>query len=84
MNSFNVALLQILPTGSQEGNLLKGLEYCKKARQMGADIALFPEMWNVGYKLTANQKETIADAIGLDSEYITLFRELAKEQDIAI
>ena len=51
---------------------------------MGADIALFPEMWNIGYKLTANRERTIADAIGLDSEYITRFLELAKEQDIAI
>ena len=69
MKSFDVALLQILPTGSQEGNLLKGLDYCKKAKQMGADIALFPEMWNIGYKLTANREETLADSIGLDSEY---------------
>ena len=84
MNSFNVALLQILPTGSQEGNLLKGLDYSKKAKQMGADIALFPEMWNIGYKLTSNRDETIAGAIGLDSEYITQFRELAKGQDIAV
>ena len=84
MNCFNVALLQILPTGSQEGNLLKGLDYCKKAKQMGADIALFPEMWNIGYKLTANREETIADAIGFDSEYIARFRLLAKEQVIAI
>ena len=37
MTSFNVALLQLLPTGSQEANLIKGLEYCKKAKQMGAD-----------------------------------------------
>ena len=84
MNSFDVALLQILPTGSQVGNLLKGLDYCKKAKQMGADIALFPEMWNIGYKLTANREETIAGSIGLDSDYITMFRELAKAQDIAV
>ena len=30
MNNFKVALLQILPTGSQGSNLLKGLDYCKK------------------------------------------------------
>ena len=84
MSNFNVALLQILPAGSQERNLIKGLDYCKRAKQMGADIALFPEMWNIGYSLTANYEETEANAVGLDSEYISRFHELAKEQDMAV
>jgi len=42
---------------------------------MGADIALFPEMWNIGYALTPDQEETKRNAIGLDSDYITRFRE---------
>ena len=84
MNNFNVALLQILPTGSQGSNLLKGLDYCKKAKQMGADIALLPEMWNVGYDLTANREETEANAICMDSDYIIRFRELAKALNMAI
>ena len=81
---FNVALLQILPAGSQEANLIKGLEYCKKAKQMGADIALFPEMWNIGYALTPDRKETERNAVGLDSDYIARFKELARELNMAI
>jgi len=84
MTVFNVALLQLLPTGSQEANLKKGLEYCKKAKQMGADIALFPEMWSIGYALTPDREETERHAIGLDSEFIARFRALAKEQNMAI
>ena len=42
MNSIKVALLQLLPAGSADANLRKGLEYCEKAAAMGADIALFP------------------------------------------
>jgi len=84
MTSFNVALLQLFPTGSQEENLRKGLDYCKKAKQMGADIALFPEMWNIGYNLTPNIQETKKNAIGLDSDFITKFKEFAKEQNMAI
>ena len=84
MNIFIVALLQLLPTGSQEGNLRKGLEFCKKAKQMGADIALFPEMWNSGYNLTSERAETEKNAIELSSAYIAQFRKLAKEQDMAI
>lgn len=84
MTYFNVALLQLLPTGSQNENLKKGLDYCVKAKQMGADIALFPEMWNNGYNLTPDHIATEKAAIGLDSEYIIQFRELAKEHNMAI
>ena len=43
MNILKVALLQIAPMCSLEGNLAKGIESCKKAKNMGADIALFPK-----------------------------------------
>lgn len=46
-----IALLQILPTGTLEGNLKKGILYCMKAKEQGADIALFPEMWSDGYEI---------------------------------
>ena len=51
MNMLKVALLQIAPMGSLEENLAKGIESCKKAKNMGADIALFPEMYNCGYDI---------------------------------
>lgn len=42
-----VALLQLRSHGwHQEANLAKGLEACRRAKELGADIALFPEMWN--------------------------------------
>lgn len=45
-----VALLQVAAHGcDQEKNMVKGLEQCRRARGMGADIALFPELWNIGY-----------------------------------
>ena len=50
MSILRVALLQMAPGGAdQEANLAKGEAFCRRARQMGADIALFPEMWNIGY-----------------------------------
>lgn len=33
----------------QTANLAKGEAFCRQASRMGADIALFPEMWNIGY-----------------------------------
>ena len=44
MHSLKVALLQLLPGPTQAENLQKGLEARRKAKAMGAEIALFPEM----------------------------------------
>ncbi|HKS68857.1 MAG TPA: carbon-nitrogen hydrolase family protein [Ktedonobacterales bacterium] len=50
MSTLRVALLQMAPHGTdQDANRAKGEAFCRQAREMGADIALFPEMWNIGY-----------------------------------
>ena len=50
MTVLRVALLQLRACGSdQDANLAKGVTFCRHARAMGADIALLPEMWNLGY-----------------------------------
>ena len=50
MAILRVALLQMAPHGAdQDANLAKGEAFCRQAQEMGADIALFPEMWNIGY-----------------------------------
>lgn len=50
MQRLHVALLQMTSCGNdQAANLTKGEAFCRRARAMGADIALFPEMWNIGY-----------------------------------
>ena len=46
-----IAFLQLLPTGSLEENMEKGIKACLQAKENGADIALFPEMWSCGYTL---------------------------------
>jgi predicted amidohydrolase len=84
MAQLTVALMQLLPTGSQAENLRKGLAFCLKAKLMGADIALFPEMWNNGYNLTADREETARCAIDLASDYIAQFQKMAREQNMAI
>lgn len=50
MSMITVALLQISAAGNdRDANLAKGEAACRAAKAMGADIALFPEMWSVGY-----------------------------------
>jgi predicted amidohydrolase len=45
-----IALLQMASCGvDQAASLTKGEHSCRRAKALGADIALFPEMWNIGY-----------------------------------
>jgi N-carbamoylputrescine amidase len=54
VSTLTVALLQINPCGTgAAANAERGEAWCRRARQMGADIALFPEMWSIGYTLFA-------------------------------
>jgi len=49
--NLKIALLQIHSEKfDQTGNLEKGIKYCREAAAEGADIILFPEMWNIGYE----------------------------------
>lgn len=84
MKNLNVALLQIASTGTLEGNLKKGIEYCRKAKNMGADIALFPEMWSTGYHISENIEELKKSAISVDSEFVNAFGAIAKELNMAV
>lgn len=84
MEKLKIALLQIAPTGTQQGNLQKGTEYCRKAKQQGADIVLFPEMWNCGYWIPEDIGELKSLAVLVEGEFVNTFRDLAKELDIAI
>ncbi len=85
MNTLKIALLQIAPCGTLEGNLEKGIASCRKAKEMGADIALFPEMWNNGYHIYDRSIEQwTAEAIPADGTFVNAFGALAKELDMAI
>lgn len=84
MNVLKIALLQILPGNTLEANLQKGFAACRKAKKLGADIALFPEMWSSGYTILKNIEELKAAAIPADSEFVMEFGRLAAELDMAI
>lgn len=74
MNSLKIALLQIAPCGTLKDNLTKGIEACKKAKEMGADIALFPEMWSNGYQIYDRPvEEWKEEAIPADCDFVNSF-----------
>ncbi|MBQ8879019.1 MAG: carbon-nitrogen hydrolase family protein [Lachnospiraceae bacterium] len=85
MNILKIALLQIAPTGSLEGNLQKGIAACRQAKEKDADIALFPEMWSNGYQIYDREvSEWKSEAIPTDDDFVEEFGKLAKELDMAI
>ena len=84
MDNIRIAFLQIAPTGSVEGNMEKGRTFCKKAKEQGADIALFPEMWSSGYQIPEDVNQLKALAVSKDSEFIRCYQKLAKELNMAV
>ncbi len=88
MTTLTVALLQIQAAGrDQAENLRRGDAACRRAAALGADVALFPEMWNIGYTLDAvppDAHDAAEDAISADGRFVTHFRSLAAELGMAI
>ena len=79
-----VALLQIMPGENLQENLEKGLSACRKAKELGADIALFPEMWSDGYQIPEDAEELNSLAVSADDTFVTSFGSLAEELNMAI
>lgn len=84
MDSIKVALLQILPGESLAENLQKGQAACRQAAAMGADIALFPEMWSVGYQIPEDPVALGESAVSADSPFVSAFGGLAQELSMAV
>ena len=80
----SIAFLQLLPEGSLQENLNKGVAACREAKERGADIALFPEMWSTGYRFPHDMKALHELAISEESTFIKRFSETAAKLDMAI
>jgi N-carbamoylputrescine amidase len=90
MRVLKVALLQMTACGNDlAANQVKGEGFCRRARAMGADIALFPEMWSVGMTffdphLLRDRERWQAQAISQEHPFIVHFCRLARELNMAI
>lgn len=90
MSKLKVALLQLFSSGyDQAANQVKGELFCRQARELGADIILFPEMWNIGYQLPDPSQPGQVElwqkhAIDREGSFVASFRQLARELDLAI
>ncbi|MBP5267443.1 MAG: carbon-nitrogen hydrolase family protein [Ruminococcus sp.] len=85
MSKLKIALLQLTPIGTIKGNIEKGITACKEAKSQGADIALFPEMFSIGYDIyDPPAEEWTARAIPADDDFVQSFGRLSAELDMAI
>jgi predicted amidohydrolase len=86
---FKVALLQISPCGDDQGkNLAKGVQACREAKALGADLAVFPELWNIGATPSPfgpeGQRRWMAFAIDQKSRFFQTFAALARDLEMNI
>ena len=88
MGTLTVALLQLAAHGADlDANLAKGEQACRRAAALGADLALFPEMWSIGYTFSADPGGRAAmarRAVGPGDPFVERFRALARELGMAI
>lgn len=84
MKNIKIALLQLLPGKDTEENKRIGLSACRKAKALGADIALFPEMWSVGYSIPEDITLLNSIAVSKSGKFVSAFGALSREIDMAI
>jgi N-carbamoylputrescine amidase len=86
---FRVGLLQLIAAGSdQEANLRIGERACRRAADLGSDLALFPELWSIGYSECPDGQPGRTHwpdlAVDTQSPFVDHFRDLAAQLDMAI
>ena len=79
-----IALLQLLPGNGLEEQLELGKAACKRAKDMGADIALFPEMWSSGYLIPQDEAVIQKLSISSNSDFIQGFCNLAAKLQLVL
>lgn len=84
MRKLKIALLQLLPGKDLEENEAAGRAACRRAREMGADLALFPEMWSCGYEIPEDMERLNDLAVPAEGLFVRGFGALARELNMAI
>ena len=82
--NIRIAFLQLLPGYSLAQQLEKGKKACEEAKEKGADIALFPEMWSSGYRIPQDRQALKMLAVSGDSPFVRSFALLAAELNMAV
>ncbi|PYJ53499.1 MAG: hypothetical protein DME82_13960, partial [Verrucomicrobia bacterium] len=76
-----VAVAQIsCSLGDADANLLKVRDFSQRAKELGAELIVFPEMTDTGYSMSVIQKH----AASWTSGFVPGLQEVAKDLSIAI
>lgn len=74
--------------GDPTANLATAEQACGCARDLGADLIVFPELWQIGYAPGPAdgpaQNRWLGQAEDLDGSWITAFRRIAADRELAI
>ncbi|MFJ6194852.1 carbon-nitrogen hydrolase family protein [Micromonospora sp. NPDC092111] len=69
-------------------NLAAGIDACLRARAAGADLVVFPELWQIGYAACPAEPQRRTTWLGraepVDGSWVTAFRELAASTETAV
>ena len=88
VSDLRLALCQSASSGDPQTNLEKGLALCSRAAEEGADIAILPEMWQIGYARCPDDEAGRARwqdmAIARHDPWVSAFRKAASDLDLAI
>ena len=79
-----IAFIQLIPGKTIGERYETGQAACQKAKAMGADIALFPEMWSCGYYIPQDSNQLRALAITEQSDFVQGFSKTADKLNMAI
>lgn len=79
-----LAFLQLHAGNDLDAQLRIGQEACKKAKALGAELALFPEMWSCGYTLPQDVDVLEHLAVCADGDFVQSFGKLAQELGMAV
>ena len=80
-----IAFLQIAARDTLAGTLEKGILFCRKAKEAGADVALFPEMFSNGYHIYDRPvSDWVREAIPAEHSFVKAFQALSNELNMAI
>ncbi|HEY0935003.1 MAG TPA: carbon-nitrogen hydrolase family protein, partial [Trebonia sp.] len=88
-SDMQIALAQLRPVrGNPDANLDLGLKACADARAQGADLIIFPELWQHGYapcpRSGTGRERWLSAAQAVDGEWVSAFREIAQSEQVAI
>jgi predicted amidohydrolase len=88
VTTLRLGLCQLASGADPSDNLAKGLVACSKAAENGADIAILPEMWQIGYARCpdddAGRARWQQAAICRDDPWLDAFRQAASDLHMAI